>query len=93
MVKTLTLVLGEYDLDSMLETEFPDNSSKWFSVTLLVILAVIGSLVMVNLFVAIIVSDIEALKKRGFIQEVVIKAEHIVHYEARLGTLYNLAEF
>ena len=78
VVKTLTLVLGEYELGGFLETDFPDEYSRAFSVALLVILAIIGSLVMVNLFVAIIVSDIEDLRAKGLMQESVIKAQHIV---------------
>merc|ERR1712038_1499616 len=82
VVKTLTLVLGEYELGGFLETDFPDEYSRAFSVALLVILAIIGSLVMVNLFVAIIVSDIEDLRAKGLMQESVIKAQHIVHCES-----------
>merc|ERR1712038_56350 len=87
IVKTLILVLGEYELDDFYQSEFPDNYSKIFTIMLLVLLAVVGSLVMVNLFVAIIGSDIEDLKKSGQIQEVVIKAHHIVHYETILKLL------
>ena len=36
---------------------------------------------MVNLFVALIVSDIEELKREGGIQETVNKAHHVLHYE------------
>jgi len=82
IVKTLILVLGEYELDAFHATEFPDRYSYIFSIVLLILLAIVGSLVMVNLFVAIIVSDIDDLKKSGQIQEIVIKAQHIVYYKA-----------
>ena len=49
-----------------------------------------SSLVMVNLFVAIIVSDIEELKREGNIQEMVNKAHHIIHYENLLSCLHLL---
>ena len=45
---------------------------------------------MVNLFVAIIVSDIEELKREGNIQEMVNKAYHIIHYENLLSCLHLL---
>ena len=44
---------------------------------------------MVNLFVAIIVSDIEELKREGNVQEIVNKAHHIIHYENLLYCLHR----
>ena len=82
LVKTLAMVLGEYELENFFKLDFPDYKSKLFAVALLVILAIIGSLVMVNLFVAIIVSDIKELKDKGFIQEVIVKAQHILHHDS-----------
>ena len=86
-VKTLIMVLGEYELGDFYNTEYPDIYSQVFTKVLLVSLALIGSLVMVNLFVAIIVSDIENLQKESHIQEMVNKAHLIIHYETVIRIL------
>ena len=87
IIKTLMMVLGEYEFDDFYKTKFPDKFSKIMAAVLLVFLAIIGSLVMVNLFIAIIVSDIDNLKKSGHLQEVVNRAQHLVHYETFLALL------
>ena len=51
-----------------------------------------SSLVMVNLFVAIIVSDIEELKREGNIQETIQKVYHIINYENILSCFHHLGE-
>ena len=76
--KTLILALGEYEIEDFFETEYPDYESKNFSVCLLVLLAISGSLVMVQLFVASIVSDINELKDKCFFDEQITKSKQII---------------
>ena len=49
---------------------------------LLVSLALIGALVFVNLFVALIVSDISHLQRSAELQKLVNTAQHIVVFES-----------
>ena len=50
------------------------------------------SLVMVNLFVAIIVSDIDKLKHDGRIEEIRQKIYHIINSENILSCFYHLSD-
>ncbi len=54
---------------------------------LMVGLAVMGSLVLVNLIVALIVSDIGELRKQAHLQETINKAQHVIFIETLLPSL------
>ncbi len=54
---------------------------------LMIGLAIMGSLVLVNLIVAIIVSDIEMLRKQAHLQETINKAQHVVFIESLMPNL------
>ena len=59
-----------------------DTFSLVFTMFLLVSLALIGALVFVNLFVALIVSDISYLQHSAELQKLVNTAQHIVVFES-----------
>ncbi len=60
--------LGEFDFNALYDAHGRDTGSRVFSMCLLFGLAVMGSLVLVNLIVALIVSDIGQLRREAHIQ-------------------------
>ena len=87
VAKTLTMALGEFDFDNLYDAHGSDTYSRLFTMLLMVGLAVMGSLVLVNLIVALIVSDIEQLRKQAHLQEIINKAQHVVFIESILPSL------
>ena len=85
IAKTLTMSLGEFDFNDLYDAHGKDSASRAFTMVLLVGLAVTGSLVLVNLIVAIIVSDISQLRKEAHLQELINKAQHIIYSEGVLS--------
>ena len=59
------MLLGEFEYDD-LETNFrsDDETSKFFTLFLVLGLMIFGSITMLNLFVGVVVSDIGALQSR-----------------------------
>ena len=59
------MLLGEFEYDD-LETGFRDDdeTSKFFTLFLVLGLMIFGSITMLNLFVGVVVSDIGALQSR-----------------------------
>lgn len=66
---------------------FVDQFSRTFTMLLLIGLAMMGSLVLVNLIVALIVSDIGELHKSAELQRLVNKAQHVVYVESVMNYL------
>ena len=89
MLKTTTMVLGEFEFNDLYEAHVDDPYSLTFTMILLVGLAIMGSLVLVNLIVALIVSDIGELRKMAHLQELINKAQHIVHIESILNYVFH----
>merc|ERR1712018_1131895 len=77
-VKTLIMALGEYDLNDLMEgdQQYITSVGKDFTMALVVLLAILGSLVMINLIVAIIILDIQELK----LQDTINKAYHVISH-------------
>ena len=75
-LKIFVMVLGEFELDDLWMNSESSNStlSRFITMVLLVGLIILGSMIMVNLIVAIIISDIEWLnqisKERSLINQV-----------------------
>ena len=59
------MVLGEFEFDDLWSNSESSHSdlSRMFTMILLIGLIILGSMIMVNLIVAIIISDIEWLNK------------------------------
>ncbi len=97
-LKTLIMVLGEFEFDDLYNAHEGDPYSRVFAMVLLVALAVMGSLVLVNLIVALIVSDIADLRHQAHLQELVNKARnmniselrYVLIHTFRTGTAYCL---
>lgn len=88
-VRTLTMVFGEFEFMQMYDAHSGDKYSLVFTMALLVSLAVMGSLVLINLIVALIVSDINELQEQARLQELVNKAQHVVHIDSLLDYVFG----
>ncbi|TRY72563.1 hypothetical protein TCAL_06511 [Tigriopus californicus] len=88
-VRTLTMVFGEFEFTQMYDAHSEDKYSLMFTMVLLVSLAVMGSLVLINLIVALIVSDIHELQEQARLQELVNKAQHVVHIDSLLDYVFR----
>jgi hypothetical protein len=64
-LKIFVMVLGEFEFDDLWSNSesSTSNISRMFTMFLLIGLIILGSMIMVNLIVAIIISDIEWLNK------------------------------
>ena len=64
-LKVFVMVLGEFEFDDLWSNSESSSSnlSRMFTMFLLIGLIILGSMIMVNLIVAIIISDIEWLNK------------------------------
>ena len=67
-MRALVHTLGEYNLDEIVEKQEGDTVMKTFAFIILVCTIIFGSLTIINLFVAVLVSDIKALREEGFLQ-------------------------
>ena len=67
-IKALVMTLGEYNLDEELIKGKLDNTMKTFAFVIILCTIIFGSLTIINLFVAVLVSDIKALREEGFLQ-------------------------
>ena len=85
IAKTLTMSLGEFDFNDLYDAHGKDSYSRSFTMLLMLGLAITGSLVLVNLIVAIIVSDIKELRKEAHLQEKINKAQSIIYSEGVFG--------
>ena len=78
---TLTMALGEFNLDDLYNNFKQDGTSRAFAMILLIFLILLVSITMVNLFVAVIISDIEKMKKEVYIQKLVNMAQYAILVE------------
>ena len=58
--------LGEYNYDEIADDFGDDDISKFFTMLLLLGVILLGSITMINLFVAVVVSDVAQLQKDVF---------------------------
>lgn len=83
-LKIFVMVLGEFEFDDLWSDSASSSSrlSQIFTMILLIALIIFGSMIMVNLIVAIIISDIEWLNKISELQALLNQAHHAVQFQA-----------
>ena len=81
---TLTMVLGEFNFGDMYESFGDDTISRGFAMALLLLMIILGTISMINLFIAVIVSDLEKLREEVFLQSLVNRATSSILVEAML---------
>ena len=94
-LKIFVMVLGEFEFDDLWNSSVSSKSplTLVFSMILLVGLIILGSLIMVNLIVAIIISDIDWLNKTSEEQALLNQAHHAVTFHALQNLLGFLLPF
>lgn len=82
--KSFVMVLGEFEFDDLWNSSESASSglSQAFTMMLLVALIILGTIIMVNLIVAIIITDIEWLNKVSKLQVLRNQAHHAVQIHA-----------
>merc|ERR1719244_63618 len=75
IMTTLTMVLGEFNSADFYDSFGHDVTSRTFGMFLLVLMILFGTLTMVNLFVVVIISDIDKLQNDVNIQNLVNMAQ------------------
>ena len=81
LFKTLVMAIGEFDFDDLYEAH-DDPYTLAFTLFLLGFLIILVTLVLINLLVALIVSDLEELRSSAHIQGLINIAQHVVHSES-----------
>ena len=72
---TLTMALGEFNFEDLYNTFREDTVSRGFTIALLILLILLGTITMVNLFIAVIISDTQKLRTDVFVQSLVDMAQ------------------
>ena len=72
---TLTMALGEFNFEEMYNTFKEDSTSRGFAMVLLVFLILFGTITMLNLFIAVIISDIAQLREDVYTQNLINMAQ------------------
>ena len=78
LLKIFVMVLGEFEFDNLYEGTYSSNSTLIFSMLLLIGLMVAGSVIMLNLIVAFIITDVSNLMQTSW-EQVVINQVNICH--------------
>ena len=96
LVKALTMTIGEFDFDDLYgsfevnttgipsaqnDIEMSAKTNRFFALTILVVLIMFGSIALLNLFVAVIISDFEKLHYECEKQNLVNMAQYSVNVE------------
>jgi len=90
-LKVFVMTLGEFEFDDLWANSHPEGSSGYsrhFTMLLLVLLIVFGTVTMVNLIIAIIITDIQWLQSVSKDQVLLHQAHHAVTIHA-LITLFR----
>jgi len=74
-IMTLTMALGEFNFEDFYNTFKEDSTSRGFAMVLLVLLILFGTITMVNLFIAVIISDISQLREDVYTQNLINMAQ------------------
>ena len=74
VVQTLTMSLGEFNFEDLYNAFAEDVISRNFAMILLILLILFGTVTMVNLFIASIMSDLEKLTSEVYTQSLVFTA-------------------
>ena len=85
-IMTLTMALGEFNFDDFYNTFKEDSTSRGFAMVLLVLLILFGTITMVNLFIAVIISDITQLREDVYTQNLINMAQCSILVEELLPT-------
>ena len=81
---TWTMTFGEFNLEWFYESFEEDCASRVFGVILLFFLIVFGTITMVNVFIAVTMSDMERLKRDVHTQKLVNMASFVILLEDSL---------
>lgn len=84
IVQTLTMALGEFNLDNLYSSLSGDRTSRIFALILLALLITLGTITLVNLFIAVTMSDMERLKRDVHTQKLVNMASFVILLEDSL---------
>ena len=84
IMTTLTMVLGEFNFGDMYDTFKDDTISRGFAMGFLLFMIILGTITMINLFIAVIISDVDKLQKDVFYQNLVNMAANSIQVEALL---------
>jgi hypothetical protein len=84
VMTTLTMTLGEFNFGDLYEAFGSDVVSRGFAMFLLLLLIVLGTITMVNLFVVVIISDLSKLQQEVFHQSLVNMATASILVESLL---------
>merc|ERR1719219_2987694 len=86
-VKSFVMVLGEFEFDDLWSASRSANSqlSRLFTMLLLIGVILLGTIIMINLIVAIIITDIERLSNISKQQVLRNQAHHAVQTDALRG--------
>ena len=85
--------LGEYNYDDIAGAFGGDNISKFFTMILLLGVILLGSITMINLFVAVVVSDVAQLQKDVFKRVFQISKKCLDINFIIIKNLYQMGEF
>merc|ERR1712121_74625 len=83
---TLTMALGEFNFEDFYNSFEEDGASRGFGTVLLVLLILFGTITMVNLFIAVIISDITQLREDVYTQNLINMAQCSILVEELLPT-------
>ena len=75
LMMTLTMALGEFQFEDLYNSFKEDTTSRLFAMLTLSLLILTGTITMVNLFIAVIISDVKTLKNDVFNQNLVNMAQ------------------
>jgi len=81
---TLTMALGEFNFEDMYNTFKEDSTSRGFAMLLLALLILFGTITMVNLFIAVVISDIAQLREDVYTQNLINMAQCSILVEGLL---------
>ena len=84
VMTTLTMVLGEFNFGDMYAAFGSDTVSRGFAMVLLLLMIIIGTITMVNLFIVVVISDLTKLQEEVFHQNLVNMAMSTILVEAML---------
>ena len=87
-IKTLTMALGEYNFDDFYNNFQEDSVSRVFALILLLMLILFGTVTMVNLFIAVIISDINKLERDVYIHNLLNMAQSSILVEELVPTCF-----
>ena len=73
--------MGEFGAMTLYDSFDNDKYSRSIAMIILVLLMMFGNIAMVNLFITVIVSDLEKLKSRVFRQNIVNMAQYAILVE------------